>query len=510
MVFLRSLHGFALLAWLGGQYLLIHWLKRFWRAPARRWRNWLDSHGAALFSAYVRRHGGLLIKIGQYIATRADFFPLSYVDACAPLRDQAPARPFAVMRPVLVQSYEGRIDAHLARIEEQPLAAASFGQVHRAWLSDGTLVAVKIQYPDLGPKVAADLLLMHAAISLFQLLLPGWPLHFIEQEIRRTSREEQDYLHEASAADRLRGGLARCGLSVPAVLWEHTRERVLVMEFASGTTLAQMDLATLPLAERQRWSDALIRGFLFMLLEEGYFHADPHAGNLIHDASVSPARLWLIDFGMTAAISARDREQYRRFLDCLRRDDTDGMVNVLTEIGWVLPSVDRTRLKALAREVYTSLAHMDPRAFKGSRRSSELGTKVGEFMRRMQGIVFPRHTVLLSRASGIIEGVCTELLPGKGMIALLRPHLRSLRSLRARLRELKDELREAWRHLRDLPETIAAAMPPAAPSATTPLLAAILLLAAAMAKDLDALPALRPIAAGCAGLALILSLGRKR
>jgi ubiquinone biosynthesis protein len=503
----RSLHGFALLAWLGGQYLLIHWLKRFWRWPARQWRRQLDPHGARLLAAYVRRHGGLLIKIGQYVATRSDFFPLPYVEACAPLRDQAPARPFTAMRPVLAEAYEGRIETHLARVEELPIAAASFGQVHRAWLGDGRLVAVKIQYPDLGPKVAADLMLVRATIALFQFLLPGWPLHHIEQEIRRTSREEQDYLHEASAADRLRGGLARCGLTVPAVLWEHTRERVLVMEFAHGTTLAQLNMASLDAGERQRWCDALIRGFLFMLLDEGFFHADPHGGNLIYDTSLSPPRLWLIDFGMTASITPRDREQYRRFLDSLRRNDTDGMVDVLAEIGWVLPNADRTRLKALAREVYTSLAHMDPRTFKGSRRSSELGSKVGEFMRRMEGIIFPRHTVLLSRASGILEGVCTELVPGRGMLALLRPHLRSLRSLRARLRELLMEARQAWRNLTNLPETIATATPRPADTATRPLLAAILLLAAALAQDLD--PTFRLIIAGTAGAALLLSLRRR-
>ncbi len=508
MVVRRSLRGFLLLAWLGSQYLAIHWLKRLWRRPARAWREALDAHGARLFAAHIRRHGGLLIKIGQYVATRADVFPLAYVDACAPLRDQAPARPFADMRRVLTEAYEGRIDEHLPRIEPEPIAAASFGQVHRAWLADGRLVAVKLQYPDLAPAVAADLAVIHVAIRLFGLILPGWPLHVIEDEIRRTSREEQDYLHEASAADRLRPGLARAGLSVPEVVWEHTREKVLVMEFAPGTTLAQLDLATLDARERQRLCDALISGFLFMLLDEGFFHADPHAGNLIHDPSVSPPRLWLIDFGMTATLTPRDRDHYRRFLDCLRRNDTDGMVDVLTEVGWVLPDVDRNRLKALAREVYASLAHLDPRSLKHSRRQHDLGAKVGEFMRRMDGIVFPRHTVLLSRASGILEGVCTTLVPGKGMLALLRPHLKGLLPIRARLRQLADELRQAWRHLTDLPATIATATASAPQSSLMPVVMAVLLFAAVVADGMH--PTLRLIAGCATGLGLLLNLWKPR
>ena len=450
MLISRIIAGLGLLAWLGPQYLAIIFLRKLWSTPARAWRTRLDRHGAKLFAAHARHHGALLIKLGQFVASRPDFFPLAYVDACAPLRDQATPRPFTMVQQVLDRAYEGRTNTHLQRVEETALAAASFGQVHRAWLTDGTQVAVKVQYPELPTSVAADLWIVRLALRLFGLALRGWPLDQIYHEIERTSREEQDYLHEGSAADRLRPGLAKFGLSVPTVQWAHTRETVLVMEFANGITLSQLNPSTLDTAERRRLADVLIDSFLFMLLDEGFFHADPHAGNLIYDHG----KFWLIDFGMTSTISRKETELYRRFLDRLRDNDTDGMVDVLTDLGWTLPTADRAHLKGLAREVYDSLAHLDPQTFKGSRRQAELGAKISEFLRRMDGIVFPQHTVLLSRATSLIEGVCMELVPGNNLLDLVRPRLGKLTTLRGQLRNLLAEAKDIWKAYRGLPEKI--------------------------------------------------------
>lgn len=503
MLLSRIASGLGLLAWLGPQYLLIIAVAKVWRAPARVWRRMLDRHGARLFAAHARRHGALLIKLGQFVASRPDIFPLAYVDACAPLRDQAPARPFHIVQQVLADAYEGRAADHLARVEETALAAASFGQVHRAWLTDGTQVAVKVQYPELPRSVAADLWIVRLALTLFSIALKGWPLDQVYREIERTSREEQDYLHEGSAADRLRPGLKEFGLSVPAVQWAHTREKVLVMEFAGGTTLGQLDVTTLPLDERKRLADALIDGFLYMLLDEGFFHADPHAGNLLYDQG----KLWLIDFGMTATISRREMELYRRFLDRLRDHDTDGMVDVLTDLGWTLPTADRAHLKGLAREVYDSLAHLDPQSFKGSRRQAELGAKIQEFLRRMDGIVFPQHTVLLSRATSLIEGVCMQLVPGQNLLDLVRPRLGRLTTLRGQVRNLLADLKDTWRAYRGLPEKVDALLaqkPLHFP--LMPIMGALLLIAA---LQLDA-SELRTIAIALAATLTVIGLLRSR
>ncbi len=497
----RSLHGLALLAWLGPQYLACLTLRRRWRTPGRAWRRALDRHGSRLAATYVRRHGGMLIKIGQFVATRPDLFPLDYVDACAPLRDQVPPRAYAVIAGALDEAFEGRVCDHFARIDETALAAASFGQVHRAWLHDGSLVAVKVQYPDLGAAVAADLAVLRLALRLFAIALPGWPLAMIHDEIARTAREEQDYLHEGTAADRLREALAGASVSVPAVFWEHTREKVLVTAYVAGETLARLDPSTLPDAERRRIADTIIDGFLAMLLDLGFFHADPHGGNLIYERrGDQPARLWLIDFGMTAAMSRRESELYRRFLACLKQNDTDGMVDVLTNLGFVLPSADRAQLRALAREVYDSLGHLNPRTFAGSRRQAELAVKINEFLRRVDGIVFPQHTLMLSRATSLIEGLCMDLVPSANMLDLIRPRLARI-TWHAQVRRVVEELRETWLRLRTLPDRLEAAVRDRdrGHRQLAPILAALLLIAA-LQLDPGMARTLAATAAGCAAL----------
>ncbi|GDY13411.1 hypothetical protein LBMAG53_22890 [Planctomycetota bacterium] len=476
----RAGEGLAILTWIGGQHLLRAQLARVSPWLASKWARRIDRQGGPWLASYCRRHGALLTKIGQFVASRPDLLPLDYVDACAGLRDQARPSPSALIRLQLDVAYEHRTADHLARIDDAPIAAASFGQVHRAWLTDGTLVAVKIQHPGLAPLVACDLWLLRLSLRLFALVVPRIPLQLIAEEIARTAKEEQDYLHEGLAADRLRSALAGTGVLVPRVFWAHTREKVLVMEFATGTTLAQTDLATLSAERRRDIAGKLIDAYLTMLVEIGYFHCDPHAGNLIVDGD----RLWLIDFGMTSTIDARERALYRRFLDRLRSEDTDGMVDVLCELGQVLPGTDRAALKDLARTVYSELGNLSPNAFKGSRRQLELGERVMNFIRRMEGLVLPRHTILLSRGMGLLEGVCTELVPDENFVQLARPRLRRLFSPWRTASEAWADLQRFWRDLRALPTRIEDALEArtAGPD-LTPLLCAVLLVAALQLPD---------------------------
>ena len=499
----RGLEGLTLLGTLGVLYLGARLVGFVSTAGARALYRRIHALGGPWFASHCRRHGALLIKIGQFTASRPDLFPLDYVDACAPLRDQADARPWPVVQASLNHAYEGRIADHLPRLEETPLAAASFGQVHRAWLADGTPVAVKVQYPDLAPRVAMDLALLRLALHFFGLLLPGWPLKLIHEEIARTSREEQDYLAEGTSADRLRPNLAKHGIKVPRIFWEHTRETVLVMEFAPGATLARTDLGALPLPLRRSLTERIIDGYLDQLLEVGFFHGDPHAGNFILDGE----DLWLIDFGMTAEISARERDLYRRFLECLRQDDTDGMVDVLGEIGIVTPGSDRSALKALAHEIYHQLAHLTPHAFKGSKREAELSSRVGEFLRRMQGgIVFPRHTILLTRALSLVEGLCVELIPGEAMLTQIRPRLRKFVSLRKRLAAIGEELTALWRFATGLPTRLDDVLKPQRRDpALTALLPAVLLVAV---LQVDPSP-WRTVGAALCGLAVAVAILRR-
>ena len=191
----------------------------------------------------------------------------------------------AELKSTLEAAYDGKLRDHLVDIEATALASASFGQVHRARTIEGHEVAVKIQYPNLRPAVAVDIATVRMVTWLLKPFLPGWPLEYIAEEIERSSREELDYLFEGRNGDLLRKGLADQGLRVPEIYWQHCREKVLVMEFAPGKSLAQYPTNTLPATTRQALAETLIDGFLHQLLVERFFHADPHGGNVLLDVA---------------------------------------------------------------------------------------------------------------------------------------------------------------------------------------------------------------------------------
>lgn len=498
-VLLRGGEGLLLIAWLGWQYAACAFIARWCPPLARFWRARVHRSGARWLASFARRRGALLIKLGQYIASRPDFFPLDYVDACAHLRDQAPPRSLDALRATLERSYEGRVAEHLAWIDPRPLASASFGQVHRARTACGAAVAVKIQYPDLCPAVAMDLRLVRLALRLFQAIYPGWPLQLVGDEVERTAREEQDYLHEGLAADRLRPLLARRGLRAPRVLWAHTRERVLVMEFAPGATLAR-GVGHMPMPERRALTGRVVDAWLDMLVDEGLVHGDPHAGNLIRS---DDGTTWVIDFGMTVEVGAAERQAYRRFLARLGDDDVDGMVDALADLGVLVPGSDRAALRRLAREIYEGLGRLNPLTFKGSLRQAALAAKAGTFLRTCDGIVFPRHTVVLVRALGLVEGLCLELDPERTLVDIARSRLNRLASPWAMAGDAFTEVRTFWHRLRNLPDRLDEALAPRpAGVGLGALLAAILLLAALQLEPGGA----RTVAVAVAGLGVVLGL----
>ncbi len=171
----------------------------------------------------------------------------------------------------------------------------------------------------------------------------------------------------------------------------------------------------------------------------------------------------------------------------------------------LLPGADLADLKALARDIYSQLAHLSPRAFKGSRRERELSEKVSAFLRRCSGIAFPRHTILLTRALGLIEGQVGDLVPDRNLLTLAKPRLARLSSWRQQASDILSDLRDRVQRLAGLPERIEKLLAADRPGPDwTPLIAGLVLVAAMQAPE-----EVRMWAVGAAGLALVFSLLRR-
>ncbi|MDR1394091.1 MAG: hypothetical protein LBJ62_09035 [Bifidobacteriaceae bacterium] len=338
--------------WLAARFTAqLWWLSKTARLlPAGRQakrRHALYLRQAREFRVFATRMGGLVIKIGQFLSVRVDMLPKEFIDELSLLQDAVPAVPASSIKRV-VESELGRpLTEVFAWFDPEPVAAASLGQVHRARLRDGRDVAVKIQRPGIERLVETDLRSLRSVLSLLSrytklLRLTDW--QGICQDFEDTHRDELDYLKEGHNAEIFqRNFLFNPHVEMPQIHWDYTTAKVLTMEFMDGVKID--DLAALDRlgVDRSGLARDLMEIYLHMLLNDGFFHADPHPGNILVR---SDGVIQLIDFGMVGEIPDAARQQYSQLVVAFFRRDADGVIASLKELGFVRWEADTGPLKA--------------------------------------------------------------------------------------------------------------------------------------------------------------------
>ena len=247
--------------------------------------------------------GGLLIKLGQFLGARADLLPKAALDELTGLHDEVPPERFADITAVLEREWGAPIAEICARIEQIPAGSASLGQVHQAWLHDGTTVAIKVQRPGIAEIVRTDLRSLRFVLRIVGWLVPAanriTDLDALYHEFSRTVAQELDYEQEARNAIEFAAIFAvDPRIRVPSVRPAYSTRRVLVLEWMDGIKIT--DFAALDAAGVDR--DALARqlagSYFTQILDAGFFHADPHPGNLLVQPAAGGDRLVFLDFGM--------------------------------------------------------------------------------------------------------------------------------------------------------------------------------------------------------------------
>ncbi len=276
--------------------------------------------------------GPTFVKLGQILAGRADLFGPEYIAEFEKLHSNVPALPLEQLRPQLREDLGGEPEDVFARFDVEPLAAASIAQVHRAQLKDGSEVIVKIRRPGITDTIAADLRLLARLAALAEAELPALKPYRPQQlvrELARSLQRELDLASECRNAERIAANLA--GLSwivVPRVHWAHTTERVNVQDFVGGVAgndLARLDAEGL---DRNLLARRGAQAVLKMIVEDGFFHADPHPGNVFY---LEGNRIAFIDFGMVGRLSARRREELLQLLLGLVERNPQTVADVLLD-----------------------------------------------------------------------------------------------------------------------------------------------------------------------------------
>lgn len=303
-----------------------------------------EGKGGAL-AADLERLGPTFIKLGQLLSTRNDLLPSEYTDALARLQDRVAPFPFDQVEAIIKEELGIRISKAFRELDPEPLASASLGQVHRAVLHDGRNVAVKVQRPDVRQRIAEDLdALEDIADFLDQHTKAGRTYAFREtlDEFRKTLYRELDYRQEADNLVTLSENLAEFeDIIVPRPVLGYTTGRVLTMEFIRGTKITRLSPLRRMELDGRALADELFAAYLKQILADGFFHADPHPGNVF---LTDDHKIALLDLGMTGTLTPNLQEQLLRLLLAIAEGRSDDAVRILVKIGTVGDDYDERKV----------------------------------------------------------------------------------------------------------------------------------------------------------------------
>jgi ubiquinone biosynthesis protein len=355
--------------------------------------------------------GGVYVKIGQIAATRVDLLSPEICSELAKLQNRVPAEAAERIEPVLEAELAGPVDAVFAEFDWEPLAAASIGQTYRARLHSGEAVVVKIQRPEIERIIERDLAALAHLADLAERRTPlGRSVRSGEilGQFARSLRAELDFLAEADAMVDMTAVLGDgAGVRIPNVYAELCTRRVLVQECFEGFTVADVDELAASSVDRRALADGLLRSALEQVLQHGFFHADPHPGNVF---VLADGTLGLIDFGAVGRLDSIQRTAVVDMMAGLVRNDVSLLRDGIERVADMTGSVSSERLeRAIAQLMVRNLR---PSGAVEVGALQELVPMLADFDIRLPG-----DLVLLSRTLVTLDGTLGMISPGRSIVA---------------------------------------------------------------------------------------------
>ena len=371
---------------------------------------------------------GLLIKASQFIATRADLLPDEWVSTLAGLHDRVPPRPFAMIKHRVETELKRSLDEVFAEFEENPIASASLAQVHRARLHDGRVCAVKVQYPGIDGIVRADLSNLGFVLKVLAYLEPNFDFRIIAREVLKYVPMELDFIHEADNCDAIRRNFAADpSVIVPEVYREYTTRRLITMEFVEGikiTNIADLEEAGI---DKHVVAQKLTEIFCAQILRDGFFHADPHPGNIL----VQPGpKLMLLDFGLAKDFSPAFRDGIVRLTFAILTNDKDAMVRAFTDLGFRTRNGSPDTLVALS-EAFLGGAVKSGKAYADKDMIEQFSEELPKELKKNPVVEVPGDVLLVSRVMGLLSGLGKSLDSKVDLFSTLMPYAQQLMTAQA-------------------------------------------------------------------------------
>ncbi|QOD05023.1 AarF/ABC1/UbiB kinase family protein [Pseudarthrobacter sp. BIM B-2242] len=370
--------------------------------------------------------GGLMIKVGQFLSSRLDVLPPEITAELEGLQDEVPPVPFAAIRALAESELGAPLSMIFASVDETPIAAASLGQAHRAQLmpanaADAGLhrVVLKVQRPGIDAIVDVDLAALRKVagwLSHVRLVSDRADMPALVEEFAQTSLEEIDYLHEAVNAERFAADFADDErVTVPEIVWERSTRRVLTLEDVTAIKITDLPALLAAGIDPAEVAPVFASVMFDQMFTEGFFHADPHPGNIFvtpntDSAAEHPWKLTFIDFGMMGEVPPSTRSGLRRLLIAAASRDGRGLVAAISDVGVLVPSADTAELERAMTHLFArfggmgfaELREVDPREF------LDFAVEFGDLVRSLP-FQFPENFLLIIRAMSLTSGVCSSL-----------------------------------------------------------------------------------------------------
>lgn len=380
--------------------------------------------------------GGTFIKLGQVLSTRPDLVPQELADELRRLHSNCPKVPFEEIQKRLEFEFGDRLKTLFQSIDETPLAAASMAQVHRAKLADGRPVVLKILRPGIEETIESDMdILMEAArLTENRFLELGYSPTETVREFQQELSREVDLLHEGRSTDRFRKNFADDPMiRFPAVYWNSTTRRVLTLEHVQGTLLAETNFAAIPVEQRQQIVAKGAEAVFRQCLEFGFFHADPHPGNIF---ALPDGAICFIDCGMTGRIDRQTMQDLATLVMSVINSDLDNVIDATMALCSAETSLKFDR--GFRRDAWSFMARFE----QGTIESFDMAGLLEEFFRllRRYRIRCPADLVFLIKALSTIQGVARDIDPAFDLIKHGRPQLEKLIRERYGFRAAQDRI----------------------------------------------------------------------
>lgn len=394
-------------------FYFTNWWDSLWGNSAKN-----EKKQAIKLKQILTKLGPAYIKIGQALSTRPDLVSPAYLQELTTLQDQLPPFPNEIAYQFIEEELGAQPEEVYAEISPQPIAAASLGQVYKGKLKTGEEVAIKVQRPDLVRRITLDIYIMRT--------LAGWvksnvkkirsDLVAITDELAERIFEEMNYLQEGTNADKFRefyGHLPE--IYIPKIYWEYTGRRVLTMEWINGTKLTDIEKIQAQGIEATELVEIGVQCSLRQLLEHGFFHADPHPGNLL---ALSDGRLAYLDFGMMSTIKPHQRYGLIQAIVHLVNRDFEALGQDYINLEFLTPDTDLTPIIPALADVFNNALGASVAELNFKKITDDMSAMMYEFPFRV-----PAYYALIIRSMVTLEGIAINIDPNFKVLSKAYPYV---------------------------------------------------------------------------------------